>query len=56
MNHRNDSSVYHAYNPVSKLSLKVTLLYKEEEKRTESEPRKRWPTQHSITAGTYGST
>ena len=39
-----------------KLSLKVILLY-EEEKRTESEPRKRWPTQHStITAGTYGST
>ena len=40
-----------------KLSLKVILLYKEEEKRTEWEPRKRWPTQHStITAGTYGST
>ena len=47
----------HAYNPVSKLSLQVLLLYEEEEKRTESEPRKRWPTQHStITAGTYGST
>ena len=39
------------------LSLKVILLYEEEEKKTESEPRKRWPTQHStITAGTYGST
>ena len=40
-----------------KLSLKVIVLYKEEEKKTESEPRKRWPTQHStVTAGTYGST
>ena len=40
-----------------KLSLKIILLYEEEEKTTESEPRKRWPTQHStVTAGTYGST
>ena len=40
-----------------KLSLKVILLDKEEEKRTESELRKRWPTQHStVTAGTCGST
>ena len=45
-----------AYNPVSKLSLKVLLPYEEEEKRTKSERRKRCPTQHStITAGTYGS-
>ena len=44
------------YNPVSKLSLKVLLVYEEEEKRTESECRKRWPAQHStVTAGTYGS-
>ena len=40
-----------------KPSLKVILLYEEEEKKTESEPRKRWPTHHStVTTGTYGST
>ena len=45
------------YNPVSKTLPESYTTLQEEEKRTESEPRKSWPTQHStITAGAYGST